>query len=782
MKNVNHYTPISLNGSWELSFYPEEGTLLPSTPEELRGFDCKTIPATVPGNVELDLIRAGLEEDPFYGLNVLNYRKYEFYSWWFERTFEMPEEFSGKDVFINFAGIDTYANVFVNDILVGSSANMLIPHEMELTEAIKPGENKISIHISSAMNQARKVDFPAGMRIWETMGDEFLAIRKPSHSFGWDIACRLLSAGMWRDVTLFAREKTYIKEVYYAMLKVTEKEVNLSVRYRFDTDDTYLEGFSVKVAGRCGDHTFEKEVKSIFLSGKIDFITIKNPKLWWPAGYGDANLYDVTFTLMQHGEVMDTRSERIGFRKVVLERSYTRPDNGEFRFWVNDKPIMVLGTNWVPLDCLHSRDIERLPKAHEMLRDIGCNMVRMWGGNVYESDEFFDLCDEHGIMVWQDFGLACGLYNQYDDFCKVIEDEANGIIKRLRNHASIVLWAGDNEIDICFIHMGQTLPHARQNRLTREILPRAVAMNDPFRDYLPSSPLIEAGEDYKGDFDYSMPEQHNWGPRDYYKSDFHRLCKAHFISETGYHGSPSVSSYKKFIPEEELWPYSPESKAWTLHNSDYLPVDRRPLNRNDLMFNQVKVMFGKVPEEMEKAVLASQITQAEAVKFLIEKTRIQKWRRSGILWWNLIDGWPQTSDSVVDYYYQKKIAYHYIKRSQQSVLIIIDEPQEWKYRVMLCNDSPKFLDVTYRITDFDEKQVVQEGVVKATPFDNIELPELPNIPGEQKLFLIEWEIDGKKYGSHYASGFAPMNFEKYQVWLEEIAKLPHVFNPEDCYL
>ncbi|MDR2572696.1 MAG: hypothetical protein LBD23_20710 [Oscillospiraceae bacterium] len=759
---------LSLNGSWSLTFYPESDES-----------DTRTIPATVPGNVELDLIAAGIEEDPFFALNALNYRKYEFYAWRFERDFDLPDDFSGKDVILRLDGLDTFGEIFINGVSVGDCDNMLIPHEFDVSAYVKPGApNSIAIHIASPVNRARDMDFPAGIRIWETMGDEFLAIRKPAHSFGWDIACRLLSAGIWRDIGLYARENTYIDQVYYSTLSLREGVADLGVRYRFKTDDPYLDGFSIRVEGVCGDSHFSVEAPCTFVTGKT-VVTINDPKLWWPAGHGLPNLYDVTFTVLHNGKAVAERKERIGLRKVVLERSYGGPDYGQFRFVVNDVPIMVRGTNWVPLDCLHSRDLARLPEAHALLRDIGCNMVRMWGGNVYESDEFYELCDKHGIMVWQDFSLACGLYSQYDDFCKVIEKEAAAIIKRLRNHTSIALWAGDNEIDMAYAIIGHTLPHAFYNRISREILPRAVSMNDPFREYIPSSPVIE------GDcsrIDYDMPEQHNWGPRDYYKGDFHRLCKAYFISETGYHGSPSVSSLKKFIPENEVWPYSEESLSWIMHNTDYLPAPRRGYDRNVLMRKQVNTMFGFIPDEIEEFTLASQVCQAEAVKFLIENTLIQKWRRTGILWWNLIDGWPQTSDSVVDYYFQKKLAYYYIKRIQAPITIIIGEPEGWQHRVVLCNNSLDAPTVSYKITDFDSDDVVLKGTAMPPPNENIDLPSIPNIPGEKKLYIIEWEIDGVKAANHYAGGYVPMDFEQYKKWLKAIAALPECFEPEACYL
>ena len=759
---------MSLNGKWDLTFYPEA--------EESKK---QTISASVPGNVEMDLVAAGLEEDPYFGLNTLKYRKYEFYAWHFEREFEVPDNYAGKSVILRLDGLDTYGSILINSHPAGECDNMMIPHEFDVTGLIKPGaKNTIAIHISSTMNRARNTEIPAGIRIWESMGDEFLAIRKPPHSFGWDISCRLLSAGIWRDIGLYARENTYIDQVYYATWELSENEAQLSVRYRFKTDDPYLEGFSVRVEGVCGDSRFSAEEPCLFVSGKIT-PKIKNPKRWWPVGYGEPNLYDITFTLLHHGKPVDRRQERIGLRKIVLERSYGGLEYGEFRFWVNDVPIMVTGTNWVHVDCLHSRDIERLPEAHRLLRDIGCNMVRMWGGNVYEHDMFYDLCDRHGILVWQDFSMACGLYNQYDDFCRVIEKEAAAVITRLRNHASIAIWAGDNEIDACYAQMGHTLPHSHYNRLSREILPRAVAMHDPFRDYIPSSPVIEG--DYK-DGDLNMPEQHNWGPRDYFKGDFYKHCKAHFISETGYHGSPSASSLRKFLPEEEVWPYSEESRSWILHNSDYLSAPRRGYDRNVLMRNQVKTLFGIIPDKIEQFALASQISQAEAKKFLIENTRIQKWRRSGILWWNLLDGWPQISDAVVDYYFQKKLAYHYIKRVQLPVLIAMGEPDAWQHRVVLCNDSLNAVDVSYRITDFASNEIVQSGTVMSKANENFDLPPITCIPGEQKLYLIEWEIEGVKYGNHYAAGYVPMDFDRYKEWLKAIASLPGGFSPEECYL
>ncbi|MBS6194135.1 MAG: hypothetical protein KH828_00960 [Clostridiales bacterium] len=771
------YRCMSLDGQWKLYFMPEPQAL--SVPEgKPENSQAKVIGASIPGNVELDLQRAGLEGDPFYGTNVYNYRKYEFYSWWFIRTFTLPEQMKGENIILHLDGADTFGTIYINDQKVGECANMLIPHEFDITRYVMFGEeNKICVYISSAMNWARKEYYPVGIRVSEHTGDEFVKIRKAPHSFGWDISGRFLSAGLWKSVWIYSRPETYIKEVYYAVTDLNKYRAQIECLFRFETDVPVIEEFTAGVIGKCGGSSFEKEVKISFVAGKIH-LEIENPALWWPKGYGAPNLYEFTFRLMYKGLVVDSRSERFGIRKIDIETSYEEKDAGEFLIKVNNIPIMVKGTNWVFLDCLHSRDILRLQQAHDLLDDLGCNMVRCWGGNVYESDRFYELCDERGIMVWQDFSMACGIYSQYDDFARIMEEEAQSVIIRLRNHPCIALWAGDNEIDQLYMNVKQRLPHARYNRLSREILPRALAMHDPYREYVPSSPYIPEG--YTDE--YKVPEQHNWGARDYFKGNFYRNSTAHFVSETGYHGCPAVSSLKRYIPEEELWPFSLESKSWATHNSEYLKGERREYDRNQLMINQVKVLFGCVPENMEDFVLASQISQAEAKKFFVETARLKKWRRTGILWWNLLDGWPQISDAVVDYYFSKKLGYYYLKRIQHPLCILIDESEEWKHRVVLANDSRVSCMVDYCIRDGETGEVLAEGREYSHANENLELKPLPSVPGEQRLYVMEWKCSGedKIYANHYISGYIPLQFEKYKQWLKIIEALPEKFSVSEC--
>lgn len=754
---------ISLNGDWTLYYALEE----PSLSDDLRALREKgeCIPAQVPGNVELDLCRAGKEEDPFYADNLYRFRKYEFYRWQFEREFIAPEQDNCKWALV-FEGLNTFAEIFVNDVKVGESHNSFIEHSFEVTGALKFGAvNHLTVRIRSALNMARGFDFPAMLR-----NDEFAMLRMPPSSFGWDIMGRFLSAGMWRGVSLRRLKPTRILEAYYTTLDISpDGDAELLVRYQYATDAPILQGFTMRVSGRSGDSSFSASAPAYFVSGTLQ-LWIPKAKLWWPKGYGDQPLYDVCLTLERDGEVLDERRERIGIRKIHLDHVLKPGDEGEFKVSVNGWPILLKGSNWVPLDALHSRDAQRLQAAHDLLDDAGCNIVRCWGGNVYEDHAFFDLCDERGILVWQDFAMACAVYSPAPEFAREIEEEATAVVKKLRNHASILLWAGDNEVDEGLSGLKLPTDSSRYNALTREVLPRVVRMHDPYRLYIPSSPYIPDGIAR-----YQVPEQHNWGARAYFKDDFYKHSTAHFISECGYHGCPAVESLRRYIPEKDLnhWIDNP---IWDTHNTDYLPHGARGYNRIQLMQDQVDILFGSVPQDLERFARLSQISQAEAKKFFIERTRIKKWRRTGVIWWNMIDGWPQISDAVVDYYYAKKLAYYYIKRVQQPVAVMMDELVDWTHEVILGNDSRQSVQVRYKVEDGDTGEVLLEGERLSPANENVSLGHIRELAGRQKLYLITWEIDGKRYGNHFISGYPSYDPDQMLKWVDRIAQLPEPFD------
>ena len=752
---------LSLNGDWTLYYALETKETENSLDYLRRAGEC--IPAQVPGNVEIDLERAGKEPDPFFGENIYRFRKYEFYRWQFERDFLAPEKGEGEWKLI-FEGLNNFAEVYLNDQKIGESANAFIAHEMDVAGAIRWGEiNHLTVRIRSALNEARKMDIPAYVSTHEC--GEFMMLRMPSSSFGWDIMGRFPSAGMWRGVRLEQRKPTRIVDAYYATMRLSPQgDAVLRLRYRWETDAPILDGFRLRVHGVCEGSEFSAEKVAAFVDGRMD-ISVPQARLWWPKHYGPQSLYTVTLTLEKDGEILDTRVNRIGIRRIEIENVVKPGDEGEFKVRVNGCPILCKGSNWVPLDALHSRDAQRLQAAHDLLEDAGCNIIRCWGGNVYEDHAFFDLCDQRGMLVWQDFAMACATYSALPDFVAQLEAEATAVVKKLRNHPSILLWAGDNEVDESCIAQGFATEENRYNELTRVVLPRVVRMHDPYRFFLPSSPYIPAGIPR-----YMVPEQHNWGARAYFKDDFYKHSTAHFISECGYHGCPAVSSLRKYIPEKELnrWLHNP---VWDAHNTDYMPWGGRGYNRIQLMQDQVDILFGQVPESIEDFARLSQISQAEAKKFFIERTRLKKWRRTGVIWWNMLDGWPQISDAVVDYYFVKKRAFDYIRRVQQKTCVMLDELSDWGHDVILGNDSREAFEVTYQITDGDTGEVLLQGEAHSPANENVKLGNLRILAGEKRLLLITWTAGGKTYHNHYITGYPAFDAETMLKWAEKIDRM-----------
>ncbi|MGQ9630941.1 MAG: glycoside hydrolase family 2 protein [bacterium] len=762
---------ISLDGDWQLKHFLE-GTLNVESPDRLDAVDAETIPARVPGNVELDLLRAGKIEDPFYGRNVFHLREYEFHQWWYGREFDVPARFKGRPCELVFHGLDCVATVWVNGVLVGESANMLVEQRFDVTGAIRPNEtNRIDVRIRSPLNYARDKNYDAIVNSWEGR-EEALWVRKAAHTYGWDIAPRIVSAGIWRSVELVAHDADEIEDLYYYTSRISPEGATLVCHFKFKTGAPILDGFSLRFRGRCGRRGFSQTTPVEFVTGQVR-IEISNPLLWWPKGYGDPNLYSVTCELLKDGKVLDKRVDRVGIRTVHLDRNDTVGEEGRFRFIVNGQPIMVKGANWVPLDAFHSRDAERVDDVVALFDDLGCNMIRCWGGNVYEDHKFFDLCDERGIMVWQDFAFACARYPQTDDFLSAVREEGRKIVRKLRNHASLALWCGDNEVDYGF-YAENFLPE--DNRLTREVLRRVVQSCDPHRPYVPSSPYAPPAIS-RTSTPQNTPEQHLWGPRDYFKSRFYVENTAHFIGEIGYHGCPNVSSIRKFIPEENLWPW--DNEDWRAHSVEHWQYKRRSYDRNELMVNQVRELFGDVPETLEEFALASQIVQAEAKKFFIEHTRMRKWRCSGVLWWNVIDCWPQFSDAVVDYYFGKKLAYHYIKRVQRPVCVMVGEPDSWHLPVVVGNDSLEEAKGSYRVWDADTGETALEGDFRVGANENANLGRIRIFRGERRLFLIEWTLRDERCGNHYLCGSPPFSFDVYRQWLNAISALPYEFNSAD---
>lgn len=769
---------VDLNGEWRLYFGPQDQNA-PKAPGELAGSAFKSVPAAVPGNVELDLMKAGLLPDISRGANIYLLRPYELFQWWYHRRFPTPRLAEDERAELVFEGLDCFADIWINGREAGRAANMLIDQRFDITPLLKTaGDNDLHVRIRSAVLEGRKYEV-SPFQYAQEGNWESLAVRKAPHGYGWDIMPRLVSAGIWRDVRLEKVPPTRFRSVYWATMSVDTAAKTAEVVLDFDlaAGRPAIDGWTVRAALMKDGRTLYEGAFPVISAHGREIISLKDVEFWWPRGYGGQPLYEARVAIEDGaGRVLAERREKIGLRTIRLVRTeITTPDKpGEFVFLANGEKIFVKGTNWVPLDGLHSRDKQHLGRMFEMLDDLNCNMVRCWGGNVYEDDEFYDLCDRGGVMVWQDFALGCARYPQDDAFAAVMEEEATFIVKKFRNRASLAVWAGDNENDVSRQWGVDVTRHdPNLDRLSRQVLPGVVRNHDPLRAYLPSSPYVSPEVFRAGFIRKLMPEEHLWGPRGYYKAPFYTEVGAHFVSEIGYHGCPDRSSLERMMDRDAVEP-DYRNRRW---NAQWLAKavltfpdgkTKNYLKRNDLMPNQVEALFGALPERFDDFIFASQATQAEAKKFFVEFWRSQKFEKTGILWWNLKDGWPILSDAVVDYYFSKKLAYDYIKRAQADVCALVTDARDGRHPVVVVNDTLRPARGRVAVFEADSGRELFRSEFSVAANGKTTAGHIPETGG-RAMWLIEYELEGgAKRLNHYLAGRAPFRLADYQRWFRKL--------------
>ncbi|MEJ5251244.1 MAG: glycoside hydrolase family 2 [Chthonomonadetes bacterium] len=757
---------INLTGDWLLSYRPQQSQWV--APDEADFANMPAVTAVVPGNVELDLMRAGILPDLAVGNNIYRLREFETYEWWYRKRFTAPAVPTGHRAQIVFEGLDCLAHVWLNGVLVGEGTNALVPQRFDVTTALREGENELVVRIRSAVLEGRE-RVPAPLESALPCGFESLAVRKPPHCYGWDIMPRAVSAGIWRVVYVQFLPPTRWRSVYWATTAMdpSRRSAVLFVDWDFITDVHTIDDWQVRLRLTRDGKTAHESLHPVFHTHGRARLHVQGVDLWYPRGYGDPVLYDATVELLdERGRVLDTHHCRIGIRTVELKRTdITTPEEpGEFVFVVNGVKVFAKGTNWVPLDAFHSRDLQHLHRAIEMLIDLNCNMVRCWGGNVYESEDFFNLCDQHGIMVWQDFALACAIYP--GDIIPAIRTEAEEVVHRLRNHPSLVLWCGNNEIDHTYLWSGQGVD-PNTDRISREVLAEVVRRLDPFRPYLPSSPFVSEEVMRRGGDPNLSPEQHLWGPRDDFKGPFYTRSLAHFVSEIGYHGCPDRRTLEQFLEPDYLWHWQ-DNEQWLTHATRPLPRMTDFNYRIPLMASQIAVLFDTIPDNLDDFILASQISQAEALKFFIERWRQRKWRTTGILWWNLRDGWPIISDAIVDYYFRKKLAYEYVKRVQTDVCAMLSEPEGDSHTLIVVNDTLLPADGEIEVIDIDSGNQLITAAYHVEPNDRAVIGSVAKVR-RPAMWLIRWRDEtGRTFLNHYLVGERPFNLEQYRQWLKHL--------------
>jgi len=602
----------------------------------------------VPGGVYTDLLAADEIPDPLYADNELDVQWVGKADWEYRRTVSVHEDFLEHDrVLLQCDGLDTVATVFVNGEEVGESVNMHVGHEFDVAEALEPGENELRVRFRSPVEygQERAADYPYEVPCIrypvDQPGRPF--VRKAQCHYGWDWGPCLPTMGIYRDISLVAYSSPrvrYVKTEQDHSRSGSEDgdRIDLTVRAGLDVTSEAEYDFTVEVAD--AELTEEMELepgqREVELTVRLDADDVD---LWWPNGYGDQPLYDLEVTAGGIGG--HTVTERVGFRDVEL---VVEPDDigTSFYFEVNGERVFAKGANTIPTAPLYG-DVseERYDHLLRSAVDANMNMLRVWGGGYYEEDTFYDLCDEYGILVWQDFMFSCSLHPANDEFLDTVEEEVRYQVRRLASHPSIALWCANNENEEAAQNWFVDHPHHEDHlddyeRLYTETVGPACREEDPSRTFWPGSP--SSGPDELEPYVFEKGDIHYWDVwhrgepfEDYYTTE------PRFVSEFGYQSFPSLDSLRTVMDESEFNPTSPTMEHHQRNPGGNSTILRRTAS------------YFRFPFDFSDFVYVSQLLQAEAMRTAIEHWRRRKPETMGALYWQLNDLWPVASWASIEY-------------------------------------------------------------------------------------------------------------------------------------
>lgn len=628
------------------------------------------IPAKVPGSVYQALLDSGRMEDPYYRDNELKALSLMDSDYTYVTEFHATGQIQDfEQILLRFEGIDTVADIYLNGALLGSACNMHRTFEYPVKELLREGANELKVALHSP---TRYIQDAFEKRFLDGSSDAmrgFSYLRKAHCMFGWDWGPRLPDAGIWRDVSLVGYDTARLDGVYITQ-EHEEGRVSLSFRVdvdklgeerimSFGKDDKKLTGMSytIKVTGT------EGEVYSPGDVSEPDKVSVSAPRLWWPSGYGEQPLYQVEVTLEKDGQTLDIWKKRIGLRTLTMH--IEKDEYGEsFAHEVNGVQIFAMGADYIPEDNILSRVTpERTRELLTQAKNANFNCIRVWGGGYYPGDEFWDICDELGLIVWEDFMFACAAYHLTEEFAENVTAEFIDNVKRIRHHASLGLWCGNNEME-AFAAGGVWVsnPHERADyiKLYEYIIPKVLKEHDPNTFYWPSSP--SSGGSFDEPHSPDRGDSHYWDvwhgnkPITEYRKFFFR-----YVSEFGFQSFPLMKTVESFAEPED----------WNIF-SYVMEKHQRNSSANGKIMNYMEQTF-LYPTSFDTTLYASQLLQAEALRYGVEHFRRNRGRCMGTIIWQLNDCWPVASWATIDYFGRWKAAHYYAKRFFAPVMLSCEE-------------------------------------------------------------------------------------------------------------
>lgn len=707
---------ISLNGDWRLTY-----TTL-GKKEEAWG---RWIPAVVPGDIHLDLMRAGLICEPLIGMNSTRYRWIEEKDWWYRRKFTVEDSFIGKKMELVCDGLDLTADIWLNGEKVGSANNMFRQHRYGVTHLLKTGLNELLVRLDVGFEAVKGVPTEKFAKAWGRAEPRRPWMRKAQQAFYWDVAPRLVTCGIWRDIYIESSSYAILRDVHVtSSMKESAARVNVEVEVESLEDahqDCWIE---VRIRDNELDKTelFPVGINKGLNQSRVSLL-LDHPKLWWPNGMGDPHLYEISIKLLNSSQqlCLGEKVLKHGIRTITVAQEPLNEKEKTFTVTVNGCKVFCKGGDWVPSDAIYAR----INREHEFqllkyAQEANFNMIRVWGGGVYPDPFFYDICDELGIMVWQDFMYACGYYPDDEPaFCEEARLEAEWIVRKFRNHASLAIWCGNNE---------NYWMHNRVNpdgifygfKIYDQILPEVIQRLDGVTYYHPSSPYPGTPRDQE-----SQGNQHVWSytlgwyvlnsksrPWDYpdeQKADVMRVWDIaeknyKFVSEYGLWRPSNPASLQKYMGE---YPAVTSGEVYEHHRNYYeadfiLEMLRRYYKRRDAY-------------SAEEFIIAGQMLQAEVVKHVTEELRSRMYVCSGVLFWEYNDTWGHVGYAPVDYYLNVYPLYFYMQRAYAPLHVVFKAAGS---QVWLLNETleSRKVKVEYGYKAFTgESGVKQSQVVDIAP-------------------------------------------------------------------
>ena len=653
---------------------------LPIENWEFREAGGEWLPASVPGFVHLDLYDNNRIEDPFYRANEKESQWIATKVWEYKSIFSVAPAFlKNKNISLHFSGIDTYAAVFLNDSLIATCANFFVSHSIELASILKP-INELRFVFEPTLAKANE---KAAAAPYQLPAAERVQVRKPQFHFGWDWGPQLIGCGITEQVKLTASNQCKLSNVHVSTLAVNDSVANMKLSFEL----THAEDANYTLSFLGEEYPIEEALNA------IEF-TIENPQLWTARGYGKQHFSELNLTLRnQQGNLVDAFAHSFAIRTITLVQEQDALGKG-FKFQVNGKDVYAKGANWIPLDYFHTRVDSNLYR--QALLDVAAanmNMLRVWGGGIYEDDYFYDLCDSLGILVWQDFMFACAMYPGNEDFLQSVEQEATQQIKRLRKHPSIALWCGNNEIAEGWHRWGWKDQRTEKEKeaiwadyqtLFNKLLPNLVRSLTTSA-YWESSPQFGRGNSkhqFNGDAHY-WGVWHDAEPFENFQTKVPR-----FMSEYGFQSFPEMEALDLFALEEDLY-----------LESEVINTHQKHPRGADLIAEYLNRDF-KTPVDFESFVYLSQIVQAEGMQMGIEAHRSARPYNMGTLYWQFNDCWPAVSWSSRDYYGNWKALHYTVKKAYEDLLVTTRQTKDSVF-VYLVNDANQSMDFDLLIEHID---------------------------------------------------------------------------------